>query len=323
MNKKELASLLVKDNYTVWKELLYTQPKYKDQLHMLLKAYPAGSVIPVEDLAFIRKGFKEKFTFDEIKLYTKVSLCKEQKQEIFEGIEMGLAYDEVEFYAKPYFNSKQMQEIRLALNNYQSHDVEFFARTDFTHEQMHEIRLALESDDIKISDVKKYAKPEFDSKKLKLIYHGLKFYSTTIVDMYADNRYSAEQMEIIKKGLDNDLLKEAIAIYANPELNVQQMKAIFDALKGSNICLETVKRFAKPQYHAAVMKCIYNAILQYAIDTNMLDMCINFVEDVDCDYVTRVVNDLKEGLSFEKLVEIFEIPQESIKKLEKDIYDLL
>lgn len=322
MNKKELASLLVKDNYTAWKELLYVKPECVEKLHKLLKGYTNNSLITVADIKYIRKGLEKNFALEQIKLYAKPSFCAEQKKEIYEGIESGLENHQVKVYALNYFNAAQMHEIRLAIEICPTDCAKVFARTDFSADQMEEIRLALVNENITFEEVKKYAKPEFDAEKLKIIYDGIEDLDEEEVDVYAKNIYSAEQMQIIREGFIRSYSKKDVEIYANPAFNIEQMKRIFSALKDC-ISSEKVKLFAKPQYGEKVMETIYNAIKFDDVDVNMLDMCINFVEDIENAYVVSVIYSLRSGMSFEDLVEKYKVPEENIIQLEKDIYDLL
>ena len=139
-----------------------------------------------------------------------------------------------ESQAVPVFNNNQLKEIRYALeynldNPQKKIDIDLFAKLDddgkpvFNEYQMKAIRRGLE----KGLDVSKFAKPEYSSYRMAKMSHVLSYgLDITPLENLSIRRYSQldEIADGLKKGLD-------VSIYANPKFSAQEMCQIKEGLE--------------------------------------------------------------------------------------------
>lgn len=156
---------------------------------------------------------------------------------------------------------EQVQELLKGFNEYQVFEiiaglktcganVAIYANTEYMGKQMRQIRLGLESE----LDVSRYADPKFNWKQMWQISEGLR--CGLNVSVYADPKYDDLQMEELRFGtrfgcdftsayadprFDHDQMHEIfigqrsgldVSRYANPELDVSEMKEIRERLEG-------------------------------------------------------------------------------------------
>ena len=329
MNKKELADLLIRDNYTAWKKLLESKKEIKEQLEKLMQPFEErGAIMNLVDpisvklLNLIRKGFEQDFEFENIKLYATPEYDDEQRKCIYDGVKANLDYEEIKVYADPKFTYGQMIEIFDGLTNSEIEIVKKWAKPKYTEEQMAKINEAFQEGYMSIDVIIEFADWGFTAEQLSEIYAGLNHdLSYDKVKFYANPKYTAEQMEYIRCGFEKGFTDDQIAVYASSELEASQMSVIFDAIT-SGISLDEIKLFAKPKYSKYVMEKIYTLIKEYRVDVNLINLCISSAEEVTNVYIDMVIDDVRR-LNFSQLVEKYDVSEELINAMQEDILNLL
>ena len=235
----------------------------------------------------IRAGFETGLTFEQVKSYAKpeltwlqmevirmalqrklnltdeqFQLCSnshftsEELNQILSGFEKGLSVDKVAIYAKPCYDRGQMNEIRLGLeNNLSNEQVEVYANPRYDFNKMKLLRCGFVHGFTQ-EQVEIYAHPEFSIETMNLIFNNLRARTLAddLIKVYAKSDYNCEQMVEIRKGLESNLSRKQIELYANPEFDALQMSIIRQSFKFLND--EQIKTYANPKLTVDQMQLV-------------------------------------------------------------------
>lgn len=179
--------------------------------------------------------------------------CKDQIDQIRQGLEAGIFVDDIKIYADPRFNSAQIKEIRLGLINDGISDVvDLYADPKYSYNQMREIRYGLEGG-LTEDQIETYADPDYCWNQMREIYSGLECGLTKEqISLYADPKYDGNQMHQIRYGLENGLTKDQIELYADPQYNDDQMQQIRFGLE-NGLSKDEIILYADPKFNSNQM----------------------------------------------------------------------
>lgn len=214
----------------------------------------------------IRRCVENGFNLEKIKLYANPVFDTEQLEQILTGLLFGLTTEQVKVYADDKFGSLQMEKIRQGFQDGLTFEqVGIYAKTEFDYNQMKEIRLCIEHgltpEQIKICGI-----PAFQSDRIRLLRRVFEEKKLDINHMVALNY---DQICQVIYGFESNLSSEQIAIYANPKFSSEQMKEIRKGLcLGLN--MDQVSAYAKVEIPSEEMKKAYlrlkNQIVSESLD---------------------------------------------------------
>lgn len=170
------------------------------------------------------------------------------------------------------FDSDQLEEIIQGINNDLTFEqIKSYANEDFDHLQMREIRFGycdVLTDDVDEDKVKLYVDPECCPERMKFIRERL-FYDIEYLEIFADRRFTKEQVEVLDRFIEKGVDKDIILISAEHNLspseiaekilkwiggekvrfkNILSRKDIFTKAIDSNLHMDKIKFMASKDY---------------------------------------------------------------------------
>lgn len=245
MNKEKLVKLMAEDDYDWWKEQLKDKRLKRFMLNLPEKCN-------VNHIIVIGYGILDGLSLKEIKVYAKPAFDFDQMNQIKSGFRQKLSFEQVQVYADSKFDDEQMKELKVLLTMYPMEKVKLVANPHLNSNQMGAILINGKSlpDDI----ILKYADPNMESEKLKIIYSALeKGFTEEQVDVLWHPYFTISQMEEIKKGFENGLSVEKVKLYAKPAFNFEQMEQIRLGFE-KGLSKSKVKLYANPEFKVYQME---------------------------------------------------------------------
>ena len=240
--------LINKDNKNAWMKLLSKRPEIVNvlsslpdgtdsrQFRVIRKAFRAGWSVEqmksfIESYSGLgEKDFENRFIYENLlkkKQEGFYNFSREQRNEIFEGLQNNLTVKQVEIYANVKLAYKQMREIRWALERGIDSDlVKCYAQPEFCVEQMREIFKGF-NNGLNMSQVGIYAKSDIESRIMRrvrwLFEYGIDR-EEVLVCIKDSLKY--DQICEICMGFEFGLSKEQVEKYADPKYSAEEMKKI-------------------------------------------------------------------------------------------------
>lgn len=288
---ENLAMFLAEDSYEGWMKILSTNPDILNILCRLEKESPNSDELK-EIIREVRYGARNKLSIKEIELYANFKFNQEQRRVIITALAKGISFGKVRLIASLGLTSdRQITElIRGCEQGLLVSDIKRYDWTKFSTEQISLIVSGL----LKFSDktkVEVYAKPEYTSQRMMVIYENLedgeytdkqiklctseslidaqvdalfwavRFCGTTEAQLetFAKPEFNKNDIRIISQAYANGWSKRKMAFLLKPLLNTQQRKEVYDGL-AAGMKLKHVKLYAKEQIPHEKMKIMKIAI---------------------------------------------------------------
>lgn len=263
----------------------------------------------------------------------KANFSKQLIDEIFLGFENGLQVSQVREYVVPGLNEAQIKVIRVAVEKgLTSEQIKIFAHPEFEFSQMLEIRTGLIQGLTK-EQVKIYAKKDLSAMQMSEIRMALsRGIDSEQVSLFTDKQFNERQMNNILVGMLNVMnsrsnwTKEAVMLYARPEINEQKMNVIMRMIQ-ERIPVDKIKNYVDAGFSedqlCEIFKGFRNNLSQAEIDFyackkyNYFQMCelrrsfesripieeIRYYScpKVESENMRAIVNCLQDGGSFVKI----------------------
>lgn len=204
---------------------------------------------PKDQLEPIRKGIEEGLTPDQIRLYAKPEFVKSQMEEIRLCIEHGLTPEQIKICGIPAFQSDR---IRLLRRVFEEKKLDVNHMVALNYDQICQVIYGFESN-LSSEQIAIYANPKFSSEQMKEIRKGLCLgLNMDQVSAYAKVEIPSEEMKKSYLKLKNQIVSESLGLKCETNFNFDQLVEINDGF-ARKLTVNQIRSYANPEFKADQM----------------------------------------------------------------------
>lgn len=225
----------------------------------------------------IRRGLQEEIDIEKVKKYAIKQLSHKQMEIARIAIENRVDIEKMIEYIKAGFKPEQLWQILSAMMIHGGKYVDLIANKNYSAEYMKVICKYL-SRDMDVSIIKKWIGSNFTASQLEFVLETIYKYglSDSKLKIFASSKYEVNQMEAIVDGLTEGLSIKAVRVYANPELDSEQMQEIRSVLQYSALSIEQIKPYVNSEFDAPQMSIIFKGLREGVDVTRYALTCFDY-----------------------------------------------